>query len=244
MKKIFYTTKQAFNYLFTYPVENLDNVVVDYDDYWEDKRGEHLGKLSSWQKQRADLILSYIKDSKEPISLVDVGCADGAVLNYLKEHANVSRMVGADVSSAALVKARSHGVETILVGKDLTNSIEVIPESSYVLLLEVLEHMPDAERVVKEMLARSTEGVFFSFPNTGYFLHRLRLLLGRFPLQWRLHPSEHLRFWTYRDLKWWLKASGYKKYSIHVYEGVPVLNRILPALFGKGLLVHLPKDQS
>ena len=244
MKNILYSIKQAFSYLFSYPVYTLSTMVVDYDEYWEDKRGEHLGKLSRWQKQRADLILRYLKKNTKPVSLVDVGCADGAVLKYLKENANVSRIIGADVSSSALVKARSHGVETVLVGKDLENSVSVIPETDYVLLLEVLEHMPEAERFLKEMLDRSDIGVFFSFPNTGYFLHRLRLLLGRFPLQWRLHPSEHLRFWTHADLIWWLKASGYTKYSIHIYEGVPIFKNFFPSLFGKGLFVYLPKKQS
>lgn len=243
MKDFFYNVKGAFLSLFSYPTSNLNASLIDPDGYWEDKRGEHLGKLSRWQRQRADIILKYLKKSNGQISLVDVGCADGAVLKYLKENANISRIVGADVSSSALVKARANGVETILVGKDLENSVEVIPETDYVLLLEVLEHMPGAERFLKEMLDKSRSGVFFSFPNTGYFLHRSRLLLGRFPLQWRLHPSEHLRFWTYRDLVWWLKALGYTRYSIHSYEGVPLLNRIWPSLFGRGLFVHLPKDQ-
>lgn len=242
--KFLYSIKQALVYLFSYPVNHLEHFEVDYDAYWEDKRGEHLGKLSRWQKQRADLILSVLKETRTSVVLIDIGCADGAVLRYLKDNANVSRIIGADVSSSALVKARAHGVETILVGQDLQASVEVIPKADYILLLEVLEHMPDAERFLNEMLTKSSIGVFFSFPNTGYFLHRLRLLLGRFPLQWRLHPSEHLRFWTYRDLKWWLTALGHTQYTIHAYEGVPILNTLLPSIFGKGLFVYIPKRQA
>lgn len=244
MKGLLYKTKRSLKYLFSYPVSTLETVAVDYDDHWEKKRGEHLGKLSRWQKQRADLILKYLKESANPVSLVDVGCADGTVLKYLKDNANVSRIVGTDVSSSALVKARSHGVETILVGKNIEDSVPVVPDTDYVLLLEVLAHVPEAERFLKEMLDKSNTGVFFSFPNTGYFLHRLRLLLGRFPVQWTMHPNQHLRFWTYTDLKWWLKASGYTKYTLHTYEGVPVLKNILPGLFSKGLFVYLPKEQN
>jgi len=242
MKEFLYNIKKEFLYLFTYPTNQLKIFSVDYDAYWEDKRGEHLGKLSRWQRQRADLVFSYLNKQHNPVSLSDVGCGDGSVLAYLKEKGGVSRIVGVDVSSSALVKARAQGVETILIGKELQEGIAVVPETDYVLLLEVLEHMPDAEQFLKAMLDKSKKGVFFSFPNTGYVLHRLRLLMGRFPLQWRIHPSEHLRFWTYADLKWWLKALGYTQYSIHTYEGVPVLNRVWPSLFGRGLFVYLPKD--
>ena len=35
-------------------------------------------------------------------------------------------------------------------------------------------------------------------------MHRLRYMLGRFPLQWIVNPNEHIRFWTLKDLIWWL----------------------------------------
>ena len=242
MKNFLYNVKNSLLYLFQYPVDHLVHTTVDYDAYWVDKRGENLGVLSRWQKQRADLMLRYLNPN-ESMSIVDVGCGDGSVLAYLRTKTNLKRAIGVDVSSTALVKARTQGIETLLVGKVLEEAVDVIPEADHVLLLEVLEHMPDAEKFLQTMHQKARGGVFFSFPNTGYFLHRFRLLLGRFPLQWRLHPSEHLRFWTYHDLRWWLEALGYRTYHIHVYEGVPVLKRLLPSLFGKGLLVYLPKDQ-
>lgn len=243
MKQVLYKIKEEIVNLFAYPTSRLEHYTVDYDEYWMDKRGDSLGKLSSWQKQRADIALRYMKDT--PLaSVVDVGCGDGSVLAYLKNKEAAGKIIGVDVSSTALVKARLQGVETILVDKNFTEGIDVIPDCDYVLLLEVLEHMPEAENFLTSMLEKSKHGVFFSFPNTGYIFHRLRLLFGRFPLQWRLHPSEHTRFWTYRDLLWWLKVLGYKNYKIHTYEGIPFLNKILPSVFAKGLFVYLPKDQS
>lgn len=235
-----YTIKEALTSLFIYPQQKLEQMSVDYDAYWVDKRGEALGALTKWQRQRADLAAGFMAGAG--LEVADVGCGDGAVLAYLKRKLGLTRIIGVDVSSTALVKARSQGVETILVGNDLVGGSEVIPVVDYVLLFEVLEHMPAPERFLKLMLEKSKRGVVFSFPNTGHIRHRLRLLFGRFPLQWRLHPSEHLRFWTYTDLVWWLNALEYKNYTICTYEGVPILNKIWPSLFARGLLVHIPKQ--
>lgn len=243
MRNTLYNVKEGILYLFRYPVYKLEHFKVDYDAYWVDKRGEGLGKLSHWQKQRADLALKHLPHDKS-VSVVDVGCGDGAVLAYLKKRASLGRIIGMDVSSTALVKARAQGVETILVGNDLVAGIEVLPQIDYAILFEVLEHVPESEKFLQAVLAKTRYGVFFSFPNTGYLLHRLRFLFGRFPVQWRLHPSEHVRFWTYYDLMWWLKALGLTHYNIHTYEGVPFLNKLWPSLFAQGLLVYVPKEQS
>lgn len=237
-----YTLKEALISLFVYPTNKLEHMTVDYDAYWVDKRGEALGALTRWQRQRADLAAAFMEGQKD-LEIADVGCGDGSVLAYLKEKLSLKRIIGLDVSSTALVKARAQGVETILVGNDLVGGSDIIPAVDYVLLFEVLEHMPAPERFLDLMLSKSKHGVVFSFPNTGHIRHRLRLLFGRFPLQWRLHPSEHLRFWTYTDLLWWLSALGYTKYSVRTYEGVPILKDIFPSLFARGLLVYLPKQK-
>ena len=95
---------------------------------------------------------------------------------------------------------------------------------------------------MKTILKKAKKGVFFSVPNSGYISYRLRLLFGSFPVQWKIHPGEHLRFWTYKDIKWWLKQLNlYHKSEIYVYEGIPFLNKIWKNLFGAGILVYIKK---
>ena len=52
--------------------------------------------------------------------------------------------------------------------------------------------------------------LIITIPNTGFLGERLRLAFGRFPKQWVLHPSEHLRFWTVTDFMFWCDQLGYK----------------------------------
>lgn len=243
MKGLLFELKKLYALVFSYPVARISNETIDYDLYWKDKRGSGLGALSRWQKQRADIALQYVRSSTNP-TLLDVGCGDGSVLGYLRTEINAARTIGIDVSEEALAKAREAGIETVRADMSDRAQWKVVPEADYVLLFEVLEHLPESEAFLADMRLKANQGVFFSFPNTGYFAHRLRLLLGKFPMQWRLHPGEHLRFWTHADVRWWLQAQGYTDYKLHCYEGVPLLNRIWPSLFAAGLLVYLPKSES
>ncbi len=228
-----YKVKQIAQSLFHYPKIQLG---ADYDRYWE-TRG--LGaELNSFQRTRADLILGLARPGS---SMLDIGGGDGRILSYLKTHGNFTRLVNVDISSSALAVARKNGIE--IIEDDITRPEVVanLPPADYILLLEVIEHIPRSEELLRAAFARAGKGVFFSVPNTGFVAHRLRLLLGRFPLQWRINPSEHLRFWTAADLRSWLKDQNYSRHSVYLYEGLPWLGRLWPALFAEGIFVYLPK---
>lgn len=236
-KDSLYQGKEWLKQLFVYPALKYKD--VDYDLYWENKRGDLIGSLSSWQKKRADFILEKIDGDKN--SFVDIGCGDGSVLKYIAEHSRTSSLVGVDISDVALSKAQLRGIKTIQADISEKNFLQKLPTSDYVLLLEVLEHIGHSEKLLEQAYKLSKKGVFFSFPNTGFIVHRLRLFLGRFPLQWTLFPGEHLRFWTKKDLVWWLDSLGYREYTIHCYNGVSGLNILWPGMFALGFMVYLPK---
>ena len=58
----------------------------------------------------------------------------------------------------------------------------------------------------------------------------------------RHHPGEHLRFWTLKDAKLWVKQLGCKLNKIVVYQGLPGLNKLFPNLFGQGILIKISWD--
>lgn len=230
--------------LTTYPATRFDDAHVDYDSYWGDKRDRDHGVLSTWQRIRADIALRHMV-SDAPLTLVEIGCGGGAVLAYLKTKRTVVRAIGVDVQDSVLREAEKKGIETLRSLSDPLKSLPVSLRADYVLLFEVLGHMINPERQLRSMLEIAERGVFFSVPNTGYIAHRIRFFFfGRFPLLWRLHPSEHLRFWTKRDLHWWLQELGYARYTVIPYEGVPALNSLMPALFAKGFVVFVPTTKA
>lgn len=243
MRFVFFKIHKFYRALFLYPRKTLTNLSeTNYDMYWKEKRGANIGQLSSWQKERAGFILSVIgKNEKEQVTIADIGCGDGSILTYLKKNLLCStQCVGYDGSEFALECAYESGVETHIIDISKKESFVQLARADYYLLLETLEHIPHSEELLLHALLKSNKGVFFSVPNTGYIRHRLRLLFGKFPLQWCIFPNEHVRFWTYADLKWWLKALHIENYHIHCYKGVPIFNKILPGLFTAGMIVMIP----
>ncbi|MEK7203810.1 MAG: class I SAM-dependent methyltransferase [Patescibacteria group bacterium] len=212
----------------------------DYDAYWRSRDIE--AGLNSFQIKRVILLRREIDKND---SILDVGCGDGRFLDYLKEKSHQGELLGVDSSDYVLEKAKNRGL--VVIKKDIRDVKQLsdlgppVGGFDVVVLFEVLEHMANAEELLEWAYGHSKKAVIFSVPNTGFVVHRLRLLFGRFPLQWRVHPSEHLRFWTLGDMKWWLKSQSYKNFKIRLYEGVPILNRLWPSLFGQGILVVLRK---
>jgi 2-polyprenyl-3-methyl-5-hydroxy-6-metoxy-1,4-benzoquinol methylase len=151
------------------------------------------------------------------------------------------RGIAFDSSQRALDDAKKLGIEGHLLDLTKPGALAAIPPCDYYIVLEVLEHVPNSEEVLRALVNKCTRSVFFSVPNTGFFRHRLRLLFGRAPAQWVTMPNEHLRFWTIRDMRWWLKALGYTKFKITPYHGVPGLNRLMPNLFAEGQIIEVSK---
>lgn len=203
-----------------------------YDEYWATRDVQ--ASLNAFQRDRAEIILQHVNDRD---SVVDIGCGDGRILEFLTSSNSTLSVQGIDNSPAALDIARRRGLRVKQCDITQLHAAD-IPEADWILLLEVLEHITTCEEVLCRSLSRCKKGVIFSVPNTGFIVHRLRLLLGRFPLQWRAHPGEHVRFWTLTDMHFWLKAQGYR-YSMYAYQGVPLLWKLWPSLFAAGLCVKV-----
>ena len=106
-----------------------------------------------------------------------------------------------------------------------------------ILISEVLEHVSEPERLLRQVQPHIRERLILTFPNIAYMPHRLRLLFGRFPVQWGWHPGEHLRFWSLSDFGWWLDQLGYEVMAIRASNGIRGLARIWPSLFGNQIVV-------
>lgn len=177
----------------------------------------------------------------DTLTILDIGCGDGAVLQYLKTKRPNMHGIGIDFSEPVLERVRAAGFEAHAL--DVSNTTElVLPSADYAILFEVIEHVRDSELLIQKALASVTKGVFISIPNSGFFTNRLRLLMGKFPMQWVVHPNEHLRFWTVRDTRWWIGALGWSSHSVvRTYQGVPILKNIAPSWFAAGIVVYIKK---
>lgn len=236
LKKVPKQLKKIFIELFLYP--EFPQNPLSYDDYWKKVIGTEFDKINSFQRQRAHFVLRNIQEAD---TICDLGCGNGAVIKEIRNFRNHPTFA-VDYSKYVLEKLEQLDFQTLFLDLNDPTLFSKLPKVDHYLMLEVLEHLPHSEIFLKEALQNSKKSVFFSFPNTGYIVFRSRMIMGKFPMQWVTHPGEHLRFWTYHDLKWWLKQIGlYQKAKIHVYGGWPIINKIWPNLFGRGMIVQIKK---
>jgi len=218
----------------------------DYDEYW--KRREK-AKIEEHRfappTDRAKLISEYI----EPDSTVlDIGCGDGTLIDYISRNNSPERIVGVDISKEAVEYAKSRGYEAYKM--DMTSDIfrSFVQENGfdYIILTEVLEHIREPEKVMLNIRDCFAKSIFVSIPNSGWLMHRLRLLCGRFPIVVIIyHVKEHVRFWTHRDFLYWSEHLGFRVVRYKASSGSKKLGidlgRRWPSLFGIQIVYELDK---
>ena len=212
--------------------------VVDYDAYWDAKAASGLGQLSAWRLKRAQVFAALVEPGAR---VLDLGVGDGALLRHLIDARGVVGF-GLDVSPQAVDFCRAQGLDVQLADINRPLSDYLSESFDYVILSEIIEHLPDPERLLDELRPHLRRGIIVSIPNTGFYQHRLRLLLGRFPLQWVVTPGEHLRFWTHADFIWWARRLHLRVVRAVPYEGTPGLKEAWPSLFAAAF-VYLLHDE-
>ncbi|TAJ76695.1 MAG: methionine biosynthesis protein MetW [Gallionellaceae bacterium] len=129
-------------------------------------------------------------------SVLDLGCGDGSLLQYLKRERNV-RGYGVEISDAGIVACIESGVNVIQ--NDLDSGLKDFESNSfdYVILSQTLQATRHTEPLIQEILRVGHEGIV-SFPNFGYWKARLNVLRGHMPVseelpyQWYDTPNVHL----------------------------------------------------
>jgi len=226
--------------LFGYP-ETARIGVVDYDRYWDSKAQRGLGQLSAWRLRRAQVFAGVVTAGDR---VLDLGVGDGALLAYVIAQKGIAGY-GLDISPKAVDFCRAHGLNVGLadiqrpIGEVLAQHFPEVTAFDYIILSEIIEHIPDPESLLTSLGPYARKGIIVSIPNTGYHQHRLRLLLGRFPLQWVVTPGEHLRFWTRADFHWWAARLNFRIAREVPYEGTPLLKNVWPSLFAAALVYVL-----
>ena len=145
--------------------------------------------------------------------VLDVGCGDGGLMQYLKENKNVD-IRGLEISKANVRKCISKGLITI--EGDAEKDLIQFPNKSfdYVILSQTLQAFLNPQLVINELLRVGKQAIV-TIPNFGYWKIRLHLLLkGTMPVtktlpnEWYDTPNLHMC--TIKDFVEFCKKNEFK----------------------------------
>jgi 2-polyprenyl-3-methyl-5-hydroxy-6-metoxy-1,4-benzoquinol methylase len=126
--------------------------------------------------------------------ILDAGCGEGFIIQYLKKNNNSLKIVGIDYRVPALVWATSMISDTSLAAADIHSLPFVSDSFDLVLCLEVLEHLPNPGKALDELCRVARGYCLLSVPHEPFF-HIANFLRGKHWANWGNDP-EHLQSWT------------------------------------------------
>ncbi|HRY28271.1 MAG TPA: methionine biosynthesis protein MetW [Candidatus Moranbacteria bacterium] len=220
----------------------LDNNFENYDEYWQ-SRGFHAPSLN-----RAKIISKHIKIKAK---ILDIGCGDGTIIDYLSKNNEPQEIIGIDVSQKAVDYVKAKGYKAFKIDVFSDEFVDFIKDKKfdYIIITEVLEHVQDPEKIMLSVKNYFTESIFISIPNAGFFVNRLRLLFGRFPLVMiQQNIKEHIRFWTSKDFIYWCNYLGFKIDNTFVSAGLyfkplEFLEKLYPSLFAQQIIYKIKNEK-
>lgn len=239
LKTIFIQLKKDYRLIFFKGEARFETAANK--NYWLYDKKKFGATLNNFQAFRAKF-LKKILSQQGYQSVLDLGSGDGSIQIYLRSELKGVSFTVSDSSPEVIEYLISKGFNCLDI--DLDRHTELQGDYDVVTAFEVFEHLSDTERVLQNAVLCAKHELIFSVPNTGYFPYRLRLLLlGKVPAQWRVHPGEHLRFWSLRDLDDWLRSISLPDCKIEIkgYMGWPKLGYFMPNLFCMGAIVRIVK---
>ena len=153
---------------------------------------ENLAVLTQFRQDFA-IIADWVKLGSK---VLDLGCGDGSLLYFLQGSLEV-RGYGVEKDDANWLACMGTGINVIQM--DLEAGLSGFEAQSFdtVILSQTLQAMHNTEGIVQEMLRVGHEAIV-TFPNFGYWRHRMQVVAGQMPVsenlpyQWYDTPNVHL----------------------------------------------------
>jgi len=169
----------------------------------------------------------------ENTRVLDVGCDDGSLMEFLKEKKNVD-IRGIEISKEKVQICISKGL-TVIEG-DAEFDLKQFPDKSfdYVVLGQTLQAFINPEIVIKELL-RVGKKAIVTIPNFGHWKVRLNLLFqGTMPVtktlpnEWYNTPNIHMC--TIKDFFKFSKTINFK-----IFKSLALMNKNVSAIKNSNL---------
>lgn len=133
--------------------------------------------------------------------VLDLGCGDGALLEYLQRERGCTGY-GVELDDANVLACARRGVNVLQLNLD--QGLKVFADQSFdvVLQIDTLQHLRNAEVMLRETARVGRTGIV-AFPNFAHWPNRLSVMQGRMPVTKRLpyqwYDTPNIRVGTFAD---------------------------------------------
>ena len=165
--------------------------------------------------------------------VLDVGCGDGTLLNYLKD-AKQAHVYGVKLADDKVLACAEKGLNVIQ--QNLESGLALFEDQSFdtVILSQTLQTIHQTARILGE-IARVDKECVVSFPNFGHWSHRTAVMMGRMPvsksLPYQWYDTPNVRVLTIADFEALAPAVGLQLLDRVVFHDGQIVE-FLPNLRG------------
>jgi methionine biosynthesis protein MetW len=148
-------------------------------------------------------MLSIARLVPEGSRVLDLGCGDGALLDYLQRERRCTGY-GIEIADGNVLACVKRGVNVIQLNLD--EGLSIFDDDSFDVVLQVdtLQHLRNAEVMLSETARVGKLGIV-AFPNFAHWPNRLSIVRGRMPVTKRLpykwYDTPNIRVGTFKDFE-------------------------------------------
>ena len=185
----------------------------------------------SFVKEKFIQVSKFIPENSK---VLDIGCNDGKMKNFLKN----SVYYGVDIDKELISELTKKGIKT----KQADLNKDELPfkneKFDFVLLLDILEHVADSQKLLLEAKKRLKEDgkIIVSLPNEYHILNKVRFLLNKHITEDPFAPYGHLHYFPIKSGEKFLKNNGFEILAVAYL--IPIKPKLIPQSMKK-ILAHM-----
>jgi methionine biosynthesis protein MetW len=150
-------------------------------------------------------------------SVLDLGCGNGELLNYLIKTKNINGQ-GVEINEEAVYSCVEKGLTVF--HSDMEGGLEAYPNSSFdfIIIYNSIQQVKNVHFLIEEAF-RVGKRIIIGFPNFAYISARFALMSGNSPitknLPYQWYDTPNLRFLSIKDFEKFCNKHNYNilKYS-------------------------------
>jgi len=160
---------------------------------------------------KAEVMLNVMPEDLKAESILEIGCAEGTILNEISKKKGIKRAVGVDLSKSFTMQGEKSYPDIEFINKDFMDAGFKEKEFELAILSDVIEHVEDYRSFLKKT-ATVSKNVVFKIPLERCLYSRL------FKPPGPKHPSGHLHSFSVRECRSILEEQGLTivKYSVEI----------------------------